>query len=300
MAPVCSSFTFANTANTKRTRTDFSGDPSCPSVSPLFFAELATVTQQRHVMKQQMQLRTHACLTKVQAGNHMAEVAVFLLMVAAARGVHACLENPAGSMLFSYVREHLEPLQPLLATSIADRCHYSGEPVGSRYKKPYKFLATGKWIHAVSGRCQCIPRQHIALMKTDARGRSSGTSGLKASQAYPDKLGQALVAAWAGTPGVPACSPVGDHAPTGKRRTPSNAAASHPKRRKAANPASSSTESPLPGGSTGADSPGPWPDDDMVASGCGVAGSVEDAPSSGPWGGSESADSAPFDESTAQ
>lgn len=35
MAPVCSSFTFPNIVNTKRSRADFSGDPGYPGVSPL-------------------------------------------------------------------------------------------------------------------------------------------------------------------------------------------------------------------------------------------------------------------------
>lgn len=127
----------------------------------------------------------------------MANVATFLLMLAIARGVHAYMENPAGSMIFSYLKEHLQPLDCLLRTSTANRCHYSDEPMGERYFKPYKFVATGAWIRGVSGRCECNPRKHRLLMQADGHGRVSGTPALRESQAYPKRLGIALLEAWA-------------------------------------------------------------------------------------------------------
>lgn len=138
----------------------------------------------------------------------MAGVAFFLMMVAAARGVHSYIENPTGSTLFSYMMRHLGssefPLGPLQFSSVADRCHYSEERMGERYLKPYKFIATGPWIESVNGRCFCKPNLHVELMRKDDKGRVSGTPALKASQAYPDKLGQALVRAWAScNPGIP-------------------------------------------------------------------------------------------------
>lgn len=148
----------------------------------------------------------------------MAEVAAFLLVVAIARGVHACIENPAGSMLFSFLREHFEPFQPILCTSIADRCRYSEEPMGERPRKPYKFLASGRWIHGVNGRCQCVPKKHLELMKVNANGRTSGTPALRASQAYPRALGEALVSAWATAGPVPEAIEIGTATVLASRR----------------------------------------------------------------------------------
>jgi hypothetical protein len=126
----------------------------------------------------------------------MAEIAAFLFIVALARGTHACLENPTGSMIFQFLSEHFAPFLGMLFTSIADRCHYSSEAMGQRLLKPYKFQASGRWIHMVNGRCQCSPKVHQQLMQVDNKGRTSGTPLLKASQAYPMALGVALVSAW--------------------------------------------------------------------------------------------------------
>ena len=206
MAPVCSSFTFPNISRTKRSSQDFSGDPENDSaMAPSYSSGCICICRMYELEAKGHSLEhsTSTALSQVRDGNHMAEVAAFLFIIAVSRGVHAFLENPAGSMMFSYLREHFEPLHPLLATSIADRCHYSDEPMGERFLKPFKFLASGRWIHHVNGRCACVPQKHIELMKVDDKGRVSGTPALKASQAYPRRLGEALVSAWANSEPVP-------------------------------------------------------------------------------------------------
>lgn len=78
MAPVCSSFTFPNASNTKRTKSRVQGNID---------------------------------YEPVRAGNLMANIAAFFLAVAVARGAHCSLENPAGSLMFSFLSPtlHLFP-----------------------------------------------------------------------------------------------------------------------------------------------------------------------------------------------
>lgn len=116
-------------------------------------------------------------------------------------------------MMFTFLSEYFDPFLPILRTSLADRCHYSSEPFGQRARKPFKFLASGPWIHQVSGRCQCVPKLHKALMTVDANGRTSGTPAMKASQAYPVALGKALVNAWGTAGPVPAAVNVSNAVP---------------------------------------------------------------------------------------
>jgi hypothetical protein len=168
MAPVCSSFTFPNTSNTKRTKSRVQGDID---------------------------------YEPVRAGNLMANIAAFFLAVAVARGVHCSMENPAGSLMFSFLAPTLR-LFPFLVAGIADRCAYSEEPFGERFKKPYKFMATGDWIRAMARKCSCPNKEHAHLM-TDVDGKKTGNLSLmKASQAYPDALGVALVDAWSRAPAL--------------------------------------------------------------------------------------------------
>lgn len=76
-APVCSSFVFPNSSNTKRKRDNIAGDLKYPPV---------------------------------QLGNLMANIAAFFLVVACARGVHGFLENPAGSLMFHFLQPVLRHL----------------------------------------------------------------------------------------------------------------------------------------------------------------------------------------------
>ena len=109
MGPVCSSFVFANVSNTKRKRDQLEGDVS---------------------------------YRPVRDGNEMALMAAFLFQVAMSRDVRTSLENPVSSMMFSFLRPYLAHLG-FLPSVIVDRCAFSDEPDGNRYKKPYKFLASG-------------------------------------------------------------------------------------------------------------------------------------------------------------
>jgi hypothetical protein len=161
MAPVCSSFVFPNSSNTRRTRTRWQGDEEYPPV---------------------------------QRGNLMAQEAAFLMCVALARDVHFFIENPAGSTMFSYLQSTLA-LFPGLKYCISNRCAYSTEPIGQRFWKPYKFVTSGPWLDLA--KCVCPGRLHTKLMDTDERGRQTGNlQALQASASYPPALGQALVQAW--------------------------------------------------------------------------------------------------------
>ena len=158
MAPVCSSWGFANSANTGRRQGNVAGSRRCPAVVE---------------------------------GNLMAEIAMFLFAVAIARGVYAAMENPAGSMLFTYLQKHSDNLGNL-TVQCADRCAYGGN-----YFKKYKFLAAGSWVCDVDGRCSCDKGSHTPLMITGPQGQRTGDkTHMKQSQSYPVELGRAIYKAW--------------------------------------------------------------------------------------------------------
>ena len=164
MAPVCSSFSFCNMHNTKRNRDNVRGDES---------------------------------YAPVQKGNLMADIAGFFLCVALARKVHTVIENPVGSLIFS----HLAPITNLFGTlefATADRCAYVNKKPGEvTYKKPYKFLVSGRWLRDRLRKCTCVGRQHAPLMVKNEKGQISGRAQcLTESAAYPRALGEAIVAAW--------------------------------------------------------------------------------------------------------
>ena len=111
-----------------------------------------------------------------------------------ARGVHTYLENPAGSMIFSYGKTILVQL-PFLAAAILARCRFTpDEPV--KYKKSYKFLLSGPWLP--QSPCVCDAGTHQALVKADpARQKYTGLCGhLRASQSYPWLLGEEIIFHW--------------------------------------------------------------------------------------------------------
>ena len=165
MAPVCSSFGFASSSHTKRKRTNFAGDLHSRSV---------------------------------QSGNMMANVAMFLLSLAVAREIETCLENPAGSMLFSFLKCHLARL-PWLVTMYCDRCAYlSGKDLTAQpWKKHFKLVATGKWLSEAMRLCKCRGQRHPPLMDTDAKGNRNGRlEDMKLSGSYPRAMGKAVVDAW--------------------------------------------------------------------------------------------------------
>ncbi|CAE7207732.1 unnamed protein product [Symbiodinium sp. CCMP2592] len=139
IAPDCSSFSWACTSKTKRTKKNFAGDTGNPTV--------------RH-------------------GNFMAEVSFFLFVLAAARGVYVCLENPVGSTLFSYLKAHILALDAVLSPLffLVDRCAFVTER--PTYGKRYKFLCLHPshavfspcWFKkAVHSPCTC-KEKHLPLM----------------------------------------------------------------------------------------------------------------------------------------
>ena len=163
MGPTCSSFGYGPTSTTGRKASNFAGDLD---------NEL------------------------VQMGDFEAEVAGFFLFLAVARGVHAWIEQPAGSMLFSYLEGALH-LLPFLVAACTPRCFYSREPLGERFFKKYKFLATGRWILNIVEQCPCNDLGHKLLMTVSPTGKKTGIKkNMVASQVYPRALGEALVSAW--------------------------------------------------------------------------------------------------------
>ena len=135
---------------------------------------------------------------KVIAGNLMAECSVFLILLAAARKVKAALENPSSSCFFKYgpVVDVANSLNMVVGYTY--RCAFSVAPFGKRYKKKYKFLATGSWVRGVFAACRCPGNVHLPLCKTrvckDGRVQKTGIKArLTESGAYPIALGQRIV-----------------------------------------------------------------------------------------------------------
>lgn len=133
---MCSSFVYANSNNTKRTKRNFEGNILYPPVAEgkILLALFAAAVDCKVVTQlQRLSELTFAgsCLPLYCfAGNLIAEISMFIVMVAAFRGVHFYMENPAGSMLFSFLAEYLAFFNPSYST-ICDRCAFSTEKMGS-------------------------------------------------------------------------------------------------------------------------------------------------------------------------
>ena len=180
LAPECKTFGFACSSITKRNKTRKAGDVKKPAVAN---------------------------------GNQIARTAFWLFILAICRGVHACLENPSGSMLFSYMMNYIEKLRNAVSRLAAqqppcqqlrpqyflvDRCSFvSQRPT---FKKTYKFLCSSDWFSPAVKRCNCPSGEHLQLMNQVPRGDGSfkinGTKYLKGSGLYPQALGESIVAAW--------------------------------------------------------------------------------------------------------
>ena len=171
MGPTCSTFVWPNSSNNQRLEENgWAGDPGYPP--------------------------THT-------GNLEAEIAWFFLCLAVCRSVEAFIENPFGSSMFKYLRsrEGLQSLTdrvPHKGECVTWRCAFvDEEPIGTRIKKGFRFVATGSWIEAVRRACPCQGALHRLCMRKDHKGRSSGNlEVMRESQSYPPALGQALVSAW--------------------------------------------------------------------------------------------------------
>lgn len=163
MAPVCSSFVFANSSNCLRSGPDFEGN---------------------------------LLYDAVIAGNLMATISGFFMLLAHCRGVHASAENPSSSMYFSY-KPMVDVFDALgVSYYTTDGCRFSTQKKGERFLKRFKFAALGQWISRVHRRCKCPGGLHKELMIKNENGGTSGTPELKMSQAYPKALGAAIVSAW--------------------------------------------------------------------------------------------------------
>ena len=126
-----------------------------------------------------------------------ANVAAFFLHLAVARRVEAFLENPSGSMMFSYLASTFS-LLCWLVKAFGDRCAYitREQQNTENYYKHYKFFATGDWISAAMRTCTCSVR-HVPLMDEGPNGENNGNSvHMQMSGLYPAALGAALVKAW--------------------------------------------------------------------------------------------------------
>ena len=79
--------------------------------------------------------------SKVREGNATAQRAIALARLAIARGAEVVIENPPVSVLWLF-----PPMMALIADWFricTPRCAWSSGRDGRRYKKPYKFVATG-------------------------------------------------------------------------------------------------------------------------------------------------------------
>lgn len=166
MAPVCSSFGWMNKKNCKRSaQNNWKGDETYPSV---------------------------------QEGNLGADIACFLFWLAWAREVQVGMENPSKNDFWKYgsVVYLLEHLQ--LFTTLTHRCAFDTARFGDRPLKQYKFVATGQWIEKTARACRCPNGVHKSLIIKNAHGVTGIPAELKASGAYPRKLGIAIIEAWDG------------------------------------------------------------------------------------------------------
>ena len=190
MAPTCSSFGFGPSSTTLRKSDNFAGDDNSEFV---------------------------------QKGNLQAQIAAFLFCLALARNVHAWFENPAGSLMFLFLRSVWQLFLPpdqhhllsrsdgaawlrktILTVGYGERCAYithSDKAKGETWLKRFKFVADGPWLQKAMRRCKCVGGRHEPLMDpvlSDPSKRTGRLLEMKKSQAYPAALGKALVDAWLG------------------------------------------------------------------------------------------------------
>ena len=181
VAPKCKSFGWACSSVTKRKAGNIEGDPSSQLV---------------------------------RDGNFMARVAFLLFIVATARGLHACFENPSGSMIFSFLQKHIDDFKKEMACKLSfffvDRCVFEWKR--PTFKKRFKFMCNSAWFAPCARDCGC-QCEHIPLMdRVDLPDGSVQVNGkgqlLKESGLYPSAMGEAMVQAWrTWAIGQQACSP---------------------------------------------------------------------------------------------
>ena len=164
LGPDCSSFTFPNSSNHKRTKSD--------AIGALTYKPVAI-------------------------GNLIAVIALFLCQLCMIRRVHFALENPPDSHMFSFFNMVCPDFMSLgvQASQTVHRCPYDDaeEP---RLFKFYKWIASWLGVKGLNARCQCKVT-HTNLGKRTLEGQWSGDSeALLASAAYPVRLGEAMITMW--------------------------------------------------------------------------------------------------------
>ena len=165
MAPVCSSFVYMNSSNCKRTKQNPAGDTG---------------------------------YGPVRDGNRMALIAAFLYAIAMLIGAKPIIEQPAGSVMFSFapLKKVIEIFQGTSTTCA--RCAFTpGVNYGKRFLKRYKFVG-GSWVKPLHTRCTCPKcpggQQHASMVTIGKKGDVTGKQkALKESQSYPTKLGEFVV-----------------------------------------------------------------------------------------------------------
>ena len=166
MAPVCSSFVFMNSSKCKRKVGNWMGDMNYKPVAE---------------------------------GNLHATVAAFLYALAHLRGVLPVIENPAGSVIFHYPMLELVLSCWSGAKAICCRCAFATERMGKRWKKAYKLVGDA-WVTHLAAPCRCPSGLHCSLVHRVLRNGAYKTTGrkdlLRASAAYPTKMGKFVVQQW--------------------------------------------------------------------------------------------------------
>lgn len=161
MAPVCSSFVWMNLANCQRTKENPAGN------------------------------RAYG---PVRDGNRMASIASFFYALAMLIGAKPVVEQPSGSMMFSFqpLKKVIQEFKAQSVTCV--RCAFTpGVRYGERFLKRYKFLDEG-WVKGLHTKCHCPDQKHASLVTVGKKGDVTGKQkALKESQAYPMKLGEHVV-----------------------------------------------------------------------------------------------------------
>ena len=178
-APECSSFTFPNSSgHARKAENNFEGDET------------------KHY---------------VVTGSLIAWATAYVARVALERNVCVVLEDPPSSCIFKFA-----PIVDLINeyffvhSALVAHCAYDDDrPVGSRFKKLFKFVSPSPFIEKIARPCQCgTESSHVPLMTQFVQGdtgnakrvgevRTTGNpQALKASQCYPRSLGIALIEAW--------------------------------------------------------------------------------------------------------
>ena len=162
-------------------------------------------------------------------------------MLAWALDIEVIFENPAGSMIFSFLRQEINSLREIGKVPqfiFMDRCAL--EP-GDKptFKKRYKFMSSGAWLTKAARSCSC-KMPHLKLMNRveyeDGTVHINGNAHMKGSGLYPAAMGEAIFTAWqrafrSGSPGslpVQHVNHVDDDPCRGEAETIDAALAKHP------------------------------------------------------------------------